>query len=98
MLHSEALWFGLCFGAFVPPHATLNARIVAELLSKHLRAPRDRIVPTASLEELGASPLSLVQVLLAIEDRFGIDIPVSVIVEFRTVEDVMACVARARRG
>lgn len=78
-----------------PPHAP-TARSVQSLLAKYLDVERRRVVPTARLEDLGASPLALVQVALAIEEQFEIDVDDHDVGGFETVEDVMAYVAHAR--
>lgn len=78
---------------------TVSARSVTELLAKRLEVDRGRIVPTARLfEDLGASPLALIQVALALEERFDIQIAEREVESFVTVEDVMACVVRARNS
>jgi acyl carrier protein len=78
---------------------TVSARSVTELLAKHLEVDRARVVPTARLfEDLGASPLALIQVALALEERFDIPIAPGEVEDFVTVEDVMACVVRARNS
>lgn len=78
---------------------TISARSVTELLAKHLEVDRAKVVPTARLlEDLGASPLTLVHVALALEQRFDIRIGESEVESFVTVEDVMACVASARHS
>ena len=78
---------------------TVSARSVTELLAKHLEVDRARVVPTARLfEDLGASPLALIQVALALEERFDIPIAPGEVEAFVTVEDVMACVVRARNS
>lgn len=78
---------------------TVSARSVTELLAKYLEVDRVRVVPTARLfEDLGASPLALLQVALALEERFDIQIAEHEVEDFVTVEDVMACVARARKS
>jgi len=78
---------------------TVSARSVTELLAKRLEVDRGRVVPTARLlEDLGASPLALIQVALALEERFDIQIAEREVEDFVTVEDVMACVVRARNS
>lgn len=78
---------------------TVSARSVTELVAKRLEVDRGRVVPTARLfEDLGASPLALIQVALALEERFDIQIAESEVEAFVTVEDVMASVVRARNS
>ena len=78
---------------------TVSARSVTELLAKRLEVDRVRVVPTARLfEDLGASPLALIQVALALEERFDIQIAEAEVEAFVTVEEVMASVVRARNS
>ena len=78
---------------------TVSARSVTELLAKRLEVDRGRVVPTARLfDDLGATPLALIQVALALEERFDIQIAGRDVEDFVTVEDVMACVVRARNS
>ncbi len=68
---------------------------VVALLAKHLDVAPSRVVPLARLrDDLGASPLGLVQVALALEDRFEIEIAENDVEAFTTVGDVMRYVAR----
>lgn len=77
----------------------VSARSVTELLARRLEVDRARVVPTARLfEDLGASPLALIQVALALEERFDIQLARRDVEDFVTVEDVMACVVRARNS
>ncbi len=78
---------------------TVSARAVSELLARRLEVERARVVPTASLrEDLGASSVVLIEVALALEQQFDIRIAEDEVASFVTVEDVMACVARARQS
>ena len=79
------------------PIVTVSSRCIAALLARHLDVARSRIVRPARLrDDLGASPLALVQVALAIEERFEVDVADNDVAELTTVGDVMRYVARAR--
>ncbi|MBQ8289021.1 MAG: acyl carrier protein [Clostridia bacterium] len=59
-------------------------QIAASVLEK----PSDEIIPDVSLEEQGADSLHIVEILLQVEDRFGIYVPDSAIVEMRTLAEL----------
>lgn len=61
----------------LPPHEAL-AKIVAQLsqaVSTITRIPADQLEPQKNLSELGMDSLMAVELSLAIEDRFGVNIP-----------------------
>ncbi len=60
--------------------------LAAELFHR----PIQSIDPTLPLEEQGADSLDAVELLMAIEDRTGIYIPDSDVVEMRTLADLAA--------
>jgi len=69
------------------------------LLAKYLAVTSSRVVPLARLEELGATPLALVQVMLALEEHYTItiDFVAADLARLNTVEDVMAHIVRSTR-
>jgi len=70
---------------------------VRAIVAKHLELPRARVQADASLvEDLGADSLALVQIVLALEERFEIDIPDGALEKMRTVRDLFAAVELAR--
>jgi acyl carrier protein len=71
---------------------------VRRVLSKQLEVDEARLAPTASFtEDLGADSLSLVELTLALEDEFDIDIDDEDAVKIRTVQDAIRFVeARAK--
>ncbi len=45
---------------------------------------------SALFEDLGADSLDLVEILMAVEEHFGVSIPDEEMPEFRTVSDILA--------
>lgn len=60
--------------------------LTANILHK---SPAD-LIPDLSLEEQGADSLDIVELLLAIEDRYGVYVPDSKVVEMRTLAELSA--------
>ncbi len=62
---------------------------VKEVLSKQLRISVDKIDNDAGImEDLGADSLDVVEMLMTIEDQFGVTIPDEDVVQLRTVRDI----------
>jgi acyl carrier protein len=66
------------------------------IVAATLRVDRGSITRDASLaQDLGASSLDWVELIMAIEDRFGVDIPDEDANELRTVKQVIDYVSLA---
>ena len=62
---------------------------VKEILAKQLRVDADSISDdTDIMDDLGADSLDVVEMLMSIEQEYGIVVPDEVIVTFKTVGDV----------
>lgn len=61
-----------------------------DLTANILQKSPSEIAPDLSLEEQGADSLDIVELLLAIEDRYGVYIPDSEVVEMRTLSELAA--------
>lgn len=61
-----------------------------ELTAEVLQRPVEEIRPDLSMDEQGVDSLDVVEVLMAIEDRLGIYVPDSAVVEMRTLADLAA--------
>ena len=60
------------------------------VISGHLGIDRTAVVPAASLtDHLGADSLDAVELVMASEELFGIEIPESDVEQIRTVEDAI---------
>ena len=64
---------------------------VKELLAKQLRIPAEQIEMTSKIkDDLGADSISVLQLLMTIEEEHGIVIPDENLATFNTVGDVVA--------
>ena len=50
-------------------------RIIQQIISYHLGMPIDQIAPECTFEDLGADSLDQVELVMALEEEFGSDIP-----------------------
>jgi acyl carrier protein len=74
---------------------------IATILMGQLEVPRDQITPEARLkEDLGADSLDLVEIVMKLEEEFGVTIPDELAEGVQTVEDAQETVAKllGRRG
>lgn len=64
---------------------------VQAILAKQLRIEASGITPESRIKaDLGADSLNILQLLMKIEDDYGIMIPDEKLAEFETVSDVVA--------
>ncbi|MCX5865988.1 MAG: acyl carrier protein [Proteobacteria bacterium] len=72
---------------------------VANIIADQLGMGTEEIQPEARfLEDLGADSLDLVELVMAMEDEFGISIPDDKIEEIKTVRDAVNYIRREPRG
>jgi len=65
----------------------------SRVLAEQFDVPDNRITESASLDDdLAATSLDRVEVVMALEEEFGIDISDNQAERFATVADVLACV------
>jgi acyl carrier protein len=63
---------------------------VKSIIAKQLRVDAHEVRPEASfIEDLGADSLDIVQLVMALEEEFQIDIPDEDVENLRTVQDVI---------
>ena len=61
-----------------------------EIISEQLEVDADSVTPETKLgEDLNADSLDIVEMLMALEDEFGVDIPDEEIEKMKTVGDVV---------
>lgn len=73
---------------------TVGERVIATV-ARQLDLPAGRVRPEASLvDDLGADELSRIEIVLALEEEFGIDINDDAIESFVIVGDVVRFVER----
>ncbi|MCS7149158.1 MAG: acyl carrier protein [Caldimicrobium sp.] len=63
---------------------------VIEIISQKLNLSKDQIKPEASfVDDLGADSLDLVELVMAMEEAFGMEVPDEDAEKLRTVKDVL---------
>ena len=63
---------------------------VIDIIVEQLSADKDKVVPGASfVDDLGADSLDLVELIMAMEEAFGIEIPDEVAEKITTVKDAI---------
>lgn len=63
---------------------------VVEMLASQLNLEKAKLVPNARLiEDLGADSLDMVEMLMLVEEEFGISIPDEDAMNLKTVEDIV---------
>ena len=63
---------------------------VTKIIVEQLEVPADKVVPSASFtEDLKADSLAIVELVLAFEEQFEIDIPDEDTEKIRTVQDAI---------
>ena len=67
----------------------INKR-VQELIGEQLGVPIEKVIPSASfVKDLGADSLDLVELVMALEEEYGIEIPDTDAEKIQTVQDAM---------
>ena len=63
---------------------------VVDMLASQLNLEKAKLVPDARLiEDLGADSLDMVEMLMLVEEEFGISIPDDDAMNLKTVEDIV---------
>ncbi len=63
---------------------------VQQLIGEQLGMPIEKVVPSASfVKDLGADSLDLVELVMALEEEYGIEIPDTDAEKIQTVQDVI---------
>lgn len=63
---------------------------VIDIIVEQLSVDKDKVVPSASfVDDLGADSLDLVELIMAMEEAFGIEIPDEVAEKITTVGDAI---------
>ncbi len=69
---------------------TFSEERVKEIIAKELEVSPDQLTAAASfIDDLGADSLDTVELVMALEEEFGIDIPDEDADKIKTVGDVM---------
>jgi acyl carrier protein len=63
---------------------------VIDIIVEQLSVDKDKVVPSASfVDDLGADSLDLVELIMAMEEAFGIEIPDEVAEKITSVKDAI---------
>lgn len=67
---------------------------IQDLVADGLGVEAEKVVPEASFkEDLGADSLDLFELVMSLEDEFGVSIPTEDLEKIETVQDVMDYIA-----
>lgn len=70
---------------------------VIALISKSLKIEADKIKPESSfIDDLGADSLDIVELVMAMEDEFQIDIPDKDAEQIKTVQDAISYINKSK--
>lgn len=70
---------------------------VIEIIMEQLDVTKEECVPEASfMDDLGADSLDIVELIMAMEENFGIEITDDELLKIRTVRDAMEFIAKKR--
>ena len=76
----------------------LSKEKVREIIAKQLSVKQETVKEESNIaEELGADSLDLVEILMALEDEFGISIPDEAIPQIKTIKDVVAFIEKNKK-
>lgn len=68
---------------------------IKQLIAEHMGIPVRQVSPWARIiEDLGADSLDTIEIIMALEEKFRIDIPDEHIEKCKTVKDVVELVAK----
>ena len=72
---------------------------VKKMVAAHLGVDEDKLTDNASfIDDLGADSLDTVELVMAIEEEFGCEIPDDAAEKIVTMDDVIAFIETRRRG
>ncbi len=71
---------------------------VKEIIAQQLSVKVEAIQDTTNIaEELGADSLDLVEILMSLEDEFGISIPDEMIPQIKTIKDIVEFIETSKK-
>lgn len=80
------------------PEQEILARF-AETIEEFVGVPAAQVTPEADLtEDLSIDSLSMVEIIVSVQDKFGVEIPDENLKDFKTVQDVVSYVRRTQRS
>jgi len=71
---------------------------IIEMISQQLKADAEGITPdTNIMEDLGADSLDVVELLMALEESFGVSVPDEDVAGLKTVRDIAAYIENNKK-
>ena len=71
---------------------------VTEIIANQLSVDKKKITEKTNIaEDLGADSLDLVEILMSLEDEFGVSIPDEAIPEIKTIKDVVEFIEKNKK-
>ena len=71
---------------------------VKDIIAKQLSVKLETVTDESNIaEDLGADSLDLVEILMSLEDEFGISIPDEAIPQIKTIKDVVAFIENNKK-
>ncbi|AEI36951.1 MAG: acyl carrier protein [Zymomonas mobilis subsp. pomaceae] len=68
-----------------------TAERIKKIVVEHLGVEPDKVVETASfLDDLGADSLDIIELVMAFEEEFGVEIPDDAVEKIGTVKDAVS--------
>ena len=74
-----------------------NTEKIREIVVKHLEVDAEMVVESANFTNLGADSLDCVELIMAIEEEFGFEVPGHDVATVLTVGDAVELVAKYAR-
>ena len=72
---------------------------VKKIVVEHLGVEEDKVTPDASfIDDLGADSLDIVELVMAFEEEFGVEIPDDAAEKITTVGDAVAYISEHQEG
>ena len=73
------------------------AEQVTKIVVEHLGVEADKVTPEASfIDDLGADSLDIVELVMAFEEEFGVEIPDDTAEKITTVQDAISFIEAAK--
>lgn len=71
---------------------------VCKMLAEQLKIEIDKITPEAEVvKDLGADSLDLVELMMALEDEYGITLPEAEVESVKTVQDIVTMLEKIEK-
>ena len=75
--------------------ASFNQRELIQVISERLDVTMDSVTPQASfLDDLGADSLDVVELMMALEEKYNLEIPDADAEKIKTVQDVVSYIEK----